>query len=114
MALTDTAARQAKAKDKQYKLADEKGMFLLVKPKGQKYWRLKYRFAGKEKLLAIGVYPEISLKEARTLRDRAREQLRKGIDPNEAKKAEKASKNEAAANSFETVAQEWFESPLIS
>lgn len=107
MALTDTAARQAKAKDKQYKLADGKGMFLLVNPKGQKYWRLKYRFAGKEKLLAIGVYPEISLKEARTLRDRAREQLRKGIDPNEAKKAEKASKNEAE-NSFETVAQEWF------
>lgn len=108
MALTDTAARQAKAKDKQYKLADEKGMFLLVTPKGQKYWRLKYRFAGKEKLLALGVYPEVSLKDARLLRDKAREHLRNQIDPSNAKQQLKSAIHEAVENSFKLVAEEWF------
>ena len=65
MPLTATAAKEAKPKEKPYKLSDEKGMFLLVNPSGSKYWRLKYRFGGKEKTLALGVYPEVSLAEAR-------------------------------------------------
>jgi hypothetical protein len=67
MALTYTAARSANPSDKAFKLADEKGLFLLVHPNGSKYWRLKYRFAGKEKVLALGVYPEVRLAEARHL-----------------------------------------------
>tara|TARA_R110002095_G_scaffold189182_1_gene166630 strand:- start:40 stop:291 length:252 start_codon:yes stop_codon:yes gene_type:complete len=81
MALTDTAARNAKAQDKQYKLSDEKGMYLLVNSKGKKYWRVKYRYGGKEKLLALGVYPEMSLKEAREKRDEGRKALADGQDP---------------------------------
>jgi Arm DNA-binding domain len=79
MPLTATAVKQAKAKEKPYKLSDEKGMFLLVNPNSSKYWHLKYRFGGKEKLLAIGVYPDLSLSDARTMRDEARNQLAKGI-----------------------------------
>ncbi len=107
MPLTDPKAKQAKAKEKDYKLSDEKGLFLLVKKTGRKYWRVKYRFAGKEKLLALGVYPELSLKEARNLRDQARKQLDTGLDPSETKRIEKAAKKELAANSFEAIAREW-------
>ena len=64
MPLTATAAKVAKPKDKPYKLSDEKGLYLLINPKGAKYWRLKYRYGGKEKTLALGVYPEVSLAEA--------------------------------------------------
>lgn len=108
MALTTVTASQAKPKDKPYKLADEKGMYLYVVPKGFKYWRLKYRFAGKEKSLALGVYPEISLKEARAKRDEARKLISNGIDPSEHKQATKAARQDAAANSFEVIALEWF------
>jgi hypothetical protein len=66
MALTDVAAKQALPKDKDYKLSVEKGLYLLVKTNGAKYWRMKYRFAGKEKTLALGVYPEVGLKTAKT------------------------------------------------
>ncbi len=104
MALTDPKIKQAKAKDKDYKLSDEKGLFLLVKKTGAKYWRMKYRFAGKEKLMAFGVYPDVTLKEARAHGEEARKQLRAGIDPNAAKKAEKQKEN----NSFELVAREWY------
>jgi hypothetical protein len=79
--LTATAAKQAKTKEKPYKLSDEKGIFLLVNPNGSKYWRLKYRFGGKEKLLALGVYPDLSLADARDMRDEARTQLAKEVDP---------------------------------
>ena len=72
MPLSDTAIRKAKPTDKPYKLADEKGLFLLVTPAGGKWWRLKYRFGGKEKLLALGKYPEVGLKDARERRDDAR------------------------------------------
>mgnify|MGYP001445058843 CR=1 FL=1 len=109
MPLSDTAIRNAKPGDKPYKLPDEKGLFLLVHPNGSKYWRQKYRFAGKEKMLAHGVYPDVGLKDAREKRDEARKQLAAGIDPGENKKAVKASKTLSATNSFEVVGREWFE-----
>jgi hypothetical protein len=84
-------------------------MFLLVNPNGSKYFRLKYRISGKEKLLALGAYPETSLKQARDKRDEARSQLADGIDPNENRKAIKLDKADSAANSFEVLAREWFE-----
>lgn len=109
MPLTVAAVRAAKHKEKAYRLADEKGMYLEVTPAGGRYWRLKYRFAGKEKLLALGVYPDVSLADARASRDSARALLAKGVDPSEAKKAAKRAETVAAANSFEAIALEWFE-----
>lgn len=108
MPLSDTAIRAAKPAEKPYKLPDEKGLFLLVHPNGSRYWRQKYRFDGKEKMLAHGVYPETSLKEARERRDDARKLLAQGIDPGEQRKAQKAAKQDRAANSFEVIAREWF------
>lgn len=108
MALTDTAVRNAKPGQKPVKLADEKGLFLLINPNGTKYWRQKYRIGGKEKLLAHGVYPDVGLKDAREKRDAARKLLADGIDPGENRKVQKSAKAERAANSFETVAREWF------
>lgn len=112
MALTDSAVRNAKPKDKPYKLADEKGLFLLVRLqkdglKCSKYWHFKYRYGGKEKLLALGVYPDVSLKEARDRRDDARKQVASGIDPSQHRKAIKTASTAAAENSFEVVAREW-------
>ena len=72
MALTDIAAKQGKPRDKAYKLADSAGLYLLIQPNGAKYWRLKYRINGKEKVLALGVYPEVGLATARARRDDAR------------------------------------------
>ncbi|CAJ9625864.1 DUF4102 domain-containing protein [Burkholderia pseudomallei] len=108
MSLTDIAIRNAKAGDKPQKLFDGGGLFLLVTPAGQRYWRFKYRIAGKEKLLALGVYPDVSLQAARRKRDDAREKLATGIDPGEAKKADKRAARLAAATSFEAVTREWF------
>ena len=96
-----------KPKEKPYKLADEKGLFLLVKPSGSKYWRFKYRFNGKEKLLAIGVYPDTSLSQAREKRDGARTNLTNGIDPNLLRQIVKRSTKLAAQNSFEGITYEW-------
>ena len=108
MAISDTTIRAAKPMpDKAYKLSDEKGLHILINPNGSKYFRLKYRFAGKEKTLALGVYPETTLKQAREKRDVARKQIADGIDPSENKKAVKESKAESASNSFEIVAREW-------
>lgn len=107
MALTDIKVRTSKALPKPYKLADEKGLFLLVTPTGSKYWRFKYRFDGKEKLLAFGVYPDLSLSEAREKRDAARNLLAKDIDPGQNHKAQKAARLERTANSFEVIAREW-------
>jgi len=108
MPLTNTAIQGAKPSEKPYKLADERGMYLLVNPNGSKWWRLKYRFAGKEKLLALGVYPEVTLKDARETRDEARKMLSKGVDPSLHRKAHKSAQATAADNSFEVVAREWF------
>lgn len=109
MPLSDAACKNAKPKDKSYKLADEKGMFLLVNPNGSKYFRMKYRFNGKEKIFALGVYPETSLKKAREDRDTARKRIIDGVDPNEHKKALKQASVENMANSFEVIAREWYE-----
>jgi len=109
MPLTDTAIRTAKPTDKPYKLSDEKGLFLLIQPNGAKYWRLKYRYGGKEKMLSFGVYSDIGLKDARTKRDEARNLLTKDVDPGEHKKATKAAKVERSANSFEVICREWLE-----
>lgn len=106
MALTDTAIRSAKPGSKPLKLSDEKGLFLLVTPTGGKWWRLKYRFDGKEKLLSLGVYPDTGLKDARTRRDEARKLLAEGVDPSANRKAQKTTRTEQAANSFEVVARE--------
>jgi len=107
MALTDTQIRTAQPGDRAMRLYDERGLYLEVSPSGGKWWRLKYRHAGKEKLLSLGTYPDTGLKLAREKRDKARELLAKGVDPSDARKAEKASSAGADANSFEAVAREW-------
>jgi len=101
--LTDTAIRNAKPKGKPFKLSDERGMHLLVTPAGGKLWRFKYRIGGKEKLLALGAYPDVSLVRAREKRDEARRLLAEGVDPGAQRKAEKA----ARAVTFEAVAREF-------
>lgn len=106
--LSDIAIRAAKAASKPYRLADEKGLYLEVAPTGGKWWRLKYRFAGKEKRLSLGVYPTVTLRDAREKRDAARKLLANAIDPSVERRIQKASRIERAANSFETVAREWF------
>ena len=107
MPLTDIRIRSAKPRPKAYKLFDGGGLYLEVSATGRKYWRWKYRFAGKEKRLALGVYPDTSLKTARGKRDSARQQLGNGIDPGEARRAEKIAA--AGAESFEAIAREWYE-----
>ncbi len=108
MPLMATQVKQAKPKEKPYKLADGGGLYLLVNPKGARYWRYKYRYAGKEKTLALGVYPEVSLKEARDAHQEARKALRRGIDPGEQRKIDRLTRHLAAAESFEAVGREWF------
>ncbi len=108
MPLTDTAIRNAKRGAKAIKLFDERGLYLEVSPTGGKWWRLKYRFDGKEKRLSLGVYPDVSLKDARERRDQARKLLANGIDPSANRKAQKSARADRAANSFESVAREWF------
>ena len=107
MPLSDTAIRQARPRAAPFKLADGGGMFLLVQPTGAKYWRLKYRIRGREKLLALGVYPQVSLAKARQKRDSARELIAAGIDPIEHKREEQRVAAVHASNSFEVVAREW-------
>jgi hypothetical protein len=107
MVLTDAALRKAKPGEKPYKMSDEKGLYILVKPAG-KYFRFDYRFDGKRKTLAVGVYPEVKLKEARRRCEDARRLLADGIDPLEQKKVAKTVRTEEATNSFQTIALEWF------
>lgn len=110
MALTDKAIRTAKPSSKPVRLFDGGGLYLEIAPSGGKWWRLKYRFAGKENRLSLGVYPEVALKQARDGRDEARRLLANGIDPSQQRKARKVAITDRAANSFEAVAREWFAS----
>jgi integrase len=122
MPLSDTAIRNAKITEKPYKMPDEKGMYLFVHPNGSKYFRLDYRFDGKRKTLALGVYPDTSLKQAREKRDTAKKQIVDGIDPCEVRKHDKATKAAAidrqsrinaglpVLNSFEHVTRDWLAS----
>src|SRR5262249_42888434 len=105
----DAKVRNAKPKTRPYKIADGEGLFLLVMPSGSKYWRLKYTFVGKEKLLALGVYPDVALADARDRRARARKSLAAGTDPAAAKKEGKRLATLRSANAFEVVAREWLE-----
>ena len=105
--LTVTAINQAKPRDKPYKLADEKGLYLLIQASGSKLWRFDYRFESKRKTLALGAYPDVPLALARDRRDNARKSLANEIDPSETKKAVKATKANSLANSFEVIAREW-------
>jgi integrase len=114
MPLTDAACKNAKPREKPYKLADGGGLHLLVKTNGGRYWRLKYRFAGKEKLLAFGVYPDVTLADARDARDQARKLLHADIDPGQAKKVHKRLAVERQANTFEKLAREWHATKLSS
>lgn len=109
MKLNARTVDTSKPKDKAYKLSDGGGLYLLVNTNGSRYWRLKYRVAGKEKLLALGVYPDVSLAEARAKRDEAKRTLAAGGDPGEVKQAEKQAKILAVSNSFEAIAIEWHE-----
>ncbi|MDE1895475.1 MAG: tyrosine-type recombinase/integrase [Rhodospirillales bacterium] len=109
MPLTDTAIRNAKPKDKAYKVADSQGLYLLVNPGGSKLWRVKYRINGTERKLSLGAYPEITLAEARTARDAARKQLAHAIDPNTAKRQARIEASIRAGNTFANVADELIE-----
>ncbi|AGG29163.1 integrase arm-type DNA-binding domain-containing protein [Morganella morganii] len=106
MALTDAKVRAAKPLDKSYKLTDGDGMHLMVHTNGSKYWRLQYRFGGKQKMLALGVYPDISLAEAREKRDAARKLIANGFDPSE-KRKEVKEEQQKEFNTFEKVARDW-------
>jgi integrase len=108
MPLTDTKIKNAKPGAKKYKLFDGDGLFLEVQPSGAKYWRMKYSISGKEKGLALGVYPHVSLADARERRAQARKALAAGTDPGETKKEAKRLATLRSANSFEAVAREWF------
>ena len=107
MGLTDKTIKNATPRDKKYKLIDEKGLFVLIKPNGSKYFRLDYRFAGIRKEVSIGVYPDITLQEARKIRDDYRILLKSDIDPAEMKKAKKYNMYLESSDVFEAVAREW-------
>ena len=106
--LTDIAIKKAKATEKTYRMTDGSGLYLQVEPNGGKYWRLAYRFSGKQKTFSIGVYPEVSLADARTRREEARKLLRNNVDPTAVKQAQKEAPIIDAANKFEAIAREWF------
>ncbi len=112
MSLTDIEIRNAKPREKEYKITDEKGLSLLIKPNGSKLWRYRYRFAGKERMQALGAYPEISLKDARNKRDEGRRLLDEGKDPSLEKQIQKALNLSKYENNFEAVGREWHEVKL--
>lgn len=109
MALTDTAVKNAKPVGKSSKLYDSNGLYLEISPKGGKWWRFRYRFAGKEKLISLGVYPEVKLKLARERRDEMRKLVADGVDPSVHRRVSRSAQAESAANSFEVVGREWLE-----
>jgi len=105
--LTAVAIKAAKGKTKPYKLSDSEGLYLLVKPNGRRYWRMNYRHLGKQKSLAFGIWPDVSLADAREKRRAARHLLAKGTDPSDQAKLDKIAASVAAANTFESIAKEW-------
>ncbi len=107
MTYTDSTFRNAKPKDKPYKLTDEKGMFLLIQPSGKKHWRFQYRFAGKINTLSFGAYPEVSLVDARQKREDARKLLAEGADPGHLRKQAKQELLIQHEHTFELIAREW-------
>lgn len=106
MPLNDAMVRSAKPRERPYKLFDETGLYLIVKPEGGKWWRVKYRFGGKEQSLSLGTYPAVSLKQARLSRDTIRQQVREGVNPSEARKAQDLAD---LRESFESQARQWHE-----
>jgi len=112
--LTELQVKAAKPKAKPYKLFDGGGLYLLINHDGARYWRMKYRFLGKEKLLALGKYPDVTLASARRMRDAARGIVLGGGDPNQSKRIEKQNKALANADTFEAVAREWHANKLES
>ena len=109
MPLTDAQIRKVKPTDRPQRLFDGRGLYIEVSTNGGKWWRLKYRYGGKEKRLSLGVYPDVSLKDARHRRDEARKLLANDVDPSEHRKALRAKSREIGANSFEIIAREWFD-----
>lgn len=109
MPLTDTALRNAKPSGKPRRLYDTGGLYAEIASSGSKWFRLKYRFNGKEKRISLGVYPDVSLKDARERRDAARKLLASGTDPSQDRKQQKSREANQAANTFETVTREWFD-----
>lgn len=107
MALSFAAVNAAKGKTKPYKLADSRGLYLLVAPEGGRYWRMNYRFDAKQRTLAFGVYPDVGLADARAKRDAARKLLAEGIDPPAKRRQEEAQAKAKAENTFKAVATEW-------
>ena len=107
MKLTDKAIKALESKEKQYKVSDGQGLYVLVHPNGSKYWKLKYRIHNKEKALSIGKYPEVSLAEAREEVFHAKKQLKEGIDLSQKKQLDKLMLATSASNSFEEIAREW-------
>jgi len=106
-ALSDAKIKNAKAKEKPYKLFDSGGLFLLVHTSGGKWWRFKYRFDSKDKKLSLGTYPEIALGEAREKCFEMRKQVANGVDPSAIRKKQKAENLNKAGNTFEVIAREW-------
>jgi hypothetical protein len=113
MSLTNIAITKSKQADKPYKLSDGGGLYLQINTSGTKCWRFKYRFAGKEKVLSLGVYPHLSLLEARGRRDLAKKNLANEIDPGALKQTKKYEAEQAATNTFEAVAREWHDKNKI-
>src|SRR5262245_44567049 len=105
MALNEKTLRTLKPQDKPFKVSDERSLYLLVSPTGARCWRLKYRVAGREKVLALGTYPDVPLKAARERRDEARKLLAAGVDPSVKRMAEKVAK----ADTFGAIAKEWLD-----
>ncbi|MGA2191495.1 MAG: Arm DNA-binding domain-containing protein, partial [Steroidobacteraceae bacterium] len=103
--LTNAVISGSKPREKPFKLADGGGLYLLVTPAGSRWWRLRFRVRGKEQMLSLGIFPDVSLKEARERRDQARRDLAKGIDPSAKRRTEKM----ASGDTFEAIAREWFD-----
>ncbi len=107
MGLTDVAIRNAKPRSKRYKLADGEGLFIFVMPTGSKYWRFRYDYGGKEKALSLGVYPQVSIKEARTKHKDAQSDIEMGIDPSQKRKTQKLLQAVKIEDTFEAIGREW-------